>query len=217
MKRISLYALSLIFIASFFSGCKNDNITYIDYENPLVFSSIEEFTAYVQDDCIQLSAKGDSINVSREETFRSFIKENGAENTIFPVVDMAVFEKSMAGELLSVIVDDKSVGFVISIPNDLKKEKDSFRVFYNYSPGGEAALSSFIGMYQADFWDEHPGYYYTDGHSSEDMVDSSEYFIGWIMDDYFYQALIPDNQLDIFWEICNNMMLTYSVKDDKIF
>ena len=92
---------------------------------------------------------------------------------------------------------------------------DRIAITYDYEGNGELALSSFIGMNAVHYWEDHPGYYYT-GAPYVDMENPPGYMIYWAMDGYFYQAGVPASQLETFWQICDNMMLGYSIKNDEI-
>ena len=71
---------------------------------------------------------------------------------------------------------------------------------------GEDILNSLAEMAPLMYWESHPGYYYTTS-PYMDMADPLGYMIYWVKDGTFFQAAVPADRLDEFWQISDSLMV----------
>lgn len=72
---------------------------------------------------------------------------------------------------------------------------------------GEAVLNSLAAGNPLDYWEDHPGYYFTTSPFS-DMTDPLGYMIYWVEGGEFFQASVPAEKLDTFWEQVDTLIET---------
>lgn len=71
---------------------------------------------------------------------------------------------------------------------------------------GEDILNSLAEMAPLMYWESHPGYYYTTS-PYMDMADPLGYMVYWVKDGTFFQAAVPADKLDEFWQISDSLMV----------
>ncbi len=82
---------------------------------------------------------------------------------------------------------------------------EDLMIGWQRNSNGEDVLNALAESNPLYYWEEHPGYYYTTS-PYNGMEDPLGYMIYWVQDSHFFQASVPAEKLDIFWENCETMI-----------
>lgn len=130
IKRLLIYIYLLLVCVLTFVGCNimtegsSDDI--YDYENPLVFKSIEDFTDYILDEAIVMASVDDTQHTSFEETFREFMKSSRETNNYLQVPNLSVFKASMNAGFRNAVIGNASIAYLFDLPIDQEKMLQRF-------------------------------------------------------------------------------------------
>lgn len=217
MKRLTILALCAIMMLAVTIYGVNSRIqteSSPQMSDHMEFSSIDELMEYIKSDDASMTRaySMDSICLPQEEEISqafgaSLQRIEVAENNFYYCFTVSGADIESAAASLDMNQVNEVIGENTATEDIARPCVEDFVIGWFRGSDGDAVLNSLAAGNPLDFWEEHPGYYFTTSPFS-DMTEPLGYMIYWVQNGEFFQASVPADKLDTFWEMANTLMET---------
>lgn len=225
MKRVLLLLMCAIMIFCT-TGCaaeENTSSANSPQKSTFVsFDTIDEFKEYMHNEKSETAAfarNSESIYIPSESLMENEFKAELDEVVIdnihyyfkYTVKDVDLSEIATGHNIVDTLTNEDEITAYAAgneepiDPETLRICAEDFTIGWARGADGEEILNALAGSNPLDYWESHPGYYYTKSPYLE-MEDPIGYMIYWVHDGTFFQASVPAQKLDAFWESIDSMI-----------
>lgn len=217
MKRLTILVLCFaIMVTAIIYGVNSQAQTESSPQSSeyMEFSSINDLVEYLSSDgdSMMRSLASDEICIPKEDEISGNFgagldRIEVVGNNYYYCFSISGADISGAAASLDASKVNAVMGEDASIEHIAQSCVENFVIGWFRDSDGDEVLNSLAAGNPLDFWEEHPGYYYTTAPFS-DMTDPLGYMIYWVQNGDFFQASVPADKLESFWDMADTLMET---------